>query len=155
VFIPFDDAGKTKYVKRTFLNLPDEVAQLGGRTLYDFDVDSKDAPFFVYRSTVLPFTGTVNPLHLKEITTDPNDQTTQGSMLLITTDASTQLYEVALFDQVNHIATLVRPLDIVNAANSFTYLNTTKPDSELRPLLRLDPAAGMTGDWDAALLDRV
>lgn len=155
VFIPFDDAGKTKYEKKTFLNVPDEVARLGGRTLYDFDVDSKDAPFFVYRSSVLPFTGTVNPLHLDEIKIDLNDlQTAQGSMLLITTDASTQLYEVGQFDQVNHIATLDRPLDIVNPANPFNYLNTIKPGSDLRPLLRLDPATGMTGDWDAALLDR-
>jgi hypothetical protein len=164
VFIPIDDgAGDTKYEKKAFLNVADEVARLGGQTLYDFDVDSKDAPFFVYRSTVTSLTGTVDPQHLDAIKIDGADtQTQQDSLLLITTAASTRLYQVVQFDQPNKIATLDRQLDLPNPANppnDVQYLNTTKPGSELRPLLRLDPTPGnappSTGDWDAALLDRV
>lgn len=163
VFIPFDDAGVTKYETKVFLNVPDEVARLGGQTLYDFDVDSTDAPFYVFRSTVTILKGTTNPLHLNEITVDGADNQTQpGSTLLITTDASTQSYKVGPFDQVNKIATLDRSLDVANPANppaQVLYLNTANAadttSSDLRPLLRLDPAAGKTGDWDASLLDRV
>lgn len=128
-----------------------------GQTLYEFDLESKDEEFFVYRASATSFVATVDPDDLNKVTLPPGDtETGQDTILLITTDKpAPSLYTVVDFDPDSGIAELDPALDVVDEDNPPLNVNYKVPESTgaaLRPLLRLNPAT--TGNWEAGFLNR-
>lgn len=152
--ISFDDNGPTKY---EIVVITGPGIERRGQTLHAFDVRSintNETKFFVYRAAGA-FAGTIgNPFALDELTIDFNDSSTRkDTVLLINTDAFTEVYTVADFDPAQMLATLDRPLNIANPALPVIYRVPDVTQAELRPLLSLNPLT--KGNWQAALLDRV
>ena len=151
IYLPFEENGKTKYHTELFSGTG-EVAR--GQTLYEFSLESKNAPFFVSRASETPFQGSMAAEATDQLILDSGDSNTQkGSPLLITTDRSTELYHVELFDPATKVATLDRILLVDDPIQPIKYRLARETGARLRPLLRLAPAT--SGNWDAALLDRV
>ena len=127
-----------------------------GEKLYEFNVESIDGDVFVYRTTAPVFTGTVDPTDLDTLEIDNLDAvTTDDTVLFITTDQSTSLYYVLMFDPATKIAILDRDLDVVDPTApppTVTYQVPETTNAQLLPLMDLDPQTN--GAWSAALLDR-
>jgi hypothetical protein len=127
-----------------------------GETVYGFDVQSIDDSAFVYAAAAALFTGDVDPNDLETIKIDPGDNvTTDQSILLVTTDVSTDLYYVTDFDGTTKLATLDRDLNVNDPTAPPKTVRYKVPDpttAKLLPLMRLTPATD--GKWNAALLDR-
>lgn len=152
--IPKRGGGKTVYQLET-------VAAAGvdrpGQTLYEFDLESKDEDFFVYRASATSFTAKVDPSDIKKVKIPITDLNTgKDTVLLITTNRpSTLLYTVAAFDSSMRVATLDRDLDVLDPTAPPATVNYQAPEltgASLRPLLHLTPAT--TGNWEAGLLNR-
>jgi hypothetical protein len=129
-----------------------------GQTLYEFNVESVDDAFFVYRAAASPFTAEVDADDLEFVTLpDTDTQTDIGSLLLITTDLpSTELYRVDGFDPNTHIAELDRELNVLDPTApppDVSYQVPETTSAQLLPMLHLDPLN--TGLWDANVLNRV
>jgi hypothetical protein len=127
--------------------------QFRGQTFHDFITPVVGEDLFVYKDATQPFTGTIpDATHLDEMEIDGADgETESGSILLITTDTSTKLYEVVSFDSGNDIATLDRDLEVADPTLSVDYKVPAEPSTaKIRPMLILD---AVSGNWDPALLD--
>lgn len=129
---------------------------LGTETLYEFDVFPTDDPS---NTTVFAplFTGNNIDVTLQRFTpagTDGSASTlTPGTPLLITTDASTQVYD-ASFDSNTGEIVLTQPLDVLNAGSpppTIDYHYPLPNQPRVVPLLHLDSTSG---DWPATLLGR-
>lgn len=137
--------------------IPDAGIPVGARRFHPFDTAGDKNDLLVYKSTLSPFTGHIDtPADLTQLTIDGGDgDTGNGSILLITTDASTRLYEVTAF--AAGIATLEPALDVSHPATppaTVKYQTPETPnsgDAFVRPTLRLDSTSN---GWDPALLDR-
>jgi hypothetical protein len=150
--IPFDASGSTKYQLQPVAS---PGIQRGGETLHEFNIESIDDALFVYRTSALQFSATVGPA-LDALTLDAGDtETNIDTILLITTDASTDLYKVIAFDAGTMVVELDRPIEVVDPTAPPATVMYQVPEltgARLVPLLRLNPAT--TGNWDAALLGR-
>jgi hypothetical protein len=124
-----------------------------GHVYYGFNRVPKDRPIFAFRADVAPFVGrvggTLDTMRLGESTTD------EKTKLLITTDTSTQLYEVlSVTTAVPRIATLDRPLDHSTPAVPLEYWIANENTAQWRARLIPDTADVNSGNWDAALLEQ-
>jgi hypothetical protein len=108
---------------------------------------------FVYKAATPQFTGTIpNTNNLDRIAIDAADtETGMGTVLLIDTDASTNLYEVVNFNSGTGIAILDRDLDVNDPTLPFAYNVPDPSGANIRPMLMLD---NTSGNWDPALLDK-
>lgn len=150
--IPVDDSGSTNYQLQSIAS---PGVEHGGETLHEFNLESIDEELFVYRAAALPFPATVDPTALETLTLDPGDAETDINtvVLLITTDASSELYLVIAFHPATRIVELDRPLNVFDPTAPPATVDYRVPESigaRLVPLLHLDPAT--TGNWDAAVL---
>jgi hypothetical protein len=155
VAIPKRGGGPTSYQLET-------IAAVGverrGQTLYEFNLESKDDDFFVYRASATSFTASIDDDDkLDEVTLPVADtETGEDSILLITTDKpDTALYTVVHFDPNTRIAVLDRDLEVSDPNSPPANISYKVPETTaaaLRPLLRLNPAT--TGNWEADLLNR-
>ena len=121
----------------------------GGETLYTFDVQSVDGPLFVVSPS--EFAGEVDAnsgdlLHLDATDSDTNADT---EFLIVTTDKSTRVYQVLVFDDVNMTVQLGTPLDLT-ADPDVTYRIVVPNGARVRPLLALTEA---NNSWSASLLE--
>ncbi|HEX6284099.1 MAG TPA: hypothetical protein VFZ71_04465, partial [Pyrinomonadaceae bacterium] len=127
--------------------------QFRGRTFYALTPNVVAEDLLVYKAATAPFTGTIpDTTQLDEMEIDATDNDTElGSFLLITTDTSTQLYEVVNFEDGTGIATLDRNLDVTDDTLPVDYKLPDESDAKIRPMLILNP--NTSGNWDAALLE--
>ena len=151
VAIPTEDAAPASGYQLRLVPAPVEHE---GETLYEFDVNSVDDDFFVYRSGGPAYAGTPDPNDLKFMTIDPNGPPTpQDTILLITTDMSIALYTVVDFDPNTGIAELDTAIIAADPNIPVAYqVPQTFTSARLRPFLHLDPLN--SGNWNAGLLDR-
>jgi hypothetical protein len=153
--IPTDSGGgSTKYELRTVVAAGVEFR---GKALYEFNLEAIDDLLFVYRISAPVLVGTVDATDLGTLEIDGADpDPDQFDLLLITTDASTLLYEVQDFDPITRVATLDRDLDVANPSTppaTVSYVAPETSNATVLPLLHLTPAT--TGNWQASVLDRV
>lgn len=128
-----------------------------GRALYEFNLEATEAPLYFYRTPVpgpAP-SAKVHSTPFEAIEIDAGDPLpAKGNVLLITIGTSTDLYVVKAADPNTHMVTLESPLDLGSpAATTVTYLAPQKSQALIRPMLHLAPLT--TGNWPAALLDRI
>jgi hypothetical protein len=149
--LPFDSGGLTGYRLEDITN---PGVEYRGQTLYEFNFESVDEEIFVYRAAAPVMTATVDPTALEIVTIDGSDTATGwNTLLLVTTDLSSELYSVVAFEAATRVAELDRPLEIMDPTApppTVTYRTPQSTGARLLPLMRLDPAT--TGAWDAALL---
>lgn len=114
-----------------------------GKALHEFPLNAVEAPLFVYRGSAPVRSAGFDPALPDQIALAAADPAPAGgSILLVTTNASTQLYGVADFDAATSIATLDRKLDVTDPAPAtVTYVTPQRCDALVRPMLRIDPAA--------------
>ncbi|MEO8519793.1 MAG: hypothetical protein ABI603_00435 [Acidobacteriota bacterium] len=137
--------------------IPDAGVAVGDQRYHAFDTGADQDDLVVFKSTLTPFTGdtdTTNaPPDLTLLTVDVSDNDTQnGTVLLITTDKNTAAYEVTGF--AAGVATLDRPLEVLTAATPPTAVAYQTPDlsgAALLPTLRLNATSNA---WDQSLLER-
>jgi hypothetical protein len=136
--------------------IPDAGIAVGERRFHAFSTPADADDLLVYKSTLTPLVGSIaTPANLKKLTIDAADGATgNGSVLLITTDANTKLYEVTAFNGGTGVATLDRDLEVTNPAAPPATVTYQTPDSSgavVRPTLRLNATSNA---WNPALLDR-
>lgn len=129
---------------------------VGERRFHTFDTAADADDLLVFKSTLTPLVGTVaTPADLTKLTIDAADAATQnGSVLLVTTDANTKLYEVTGFNAGTGVATLDRDLEVSNPAAppaTVTYQTPDLSGAVVRPTLRLNAASN---GWNPSLLER-
>lgn len=135
------------------------TAEQGGQELFAYDVRAIDGPVFVYPAAVGGTPSVVDPNALRRVVIDAaHAVTVNQTRLLVTTPNSTQTYLVTAFNSTTRIATLNRPLDVPNPAPATVDYRMPAPDPmpndrRIVPLLKLDPVT--SGNWDAAVLDRI
>ena len=127
--------------------------QFRGLTFHAFTPNLVGDDLLVYKAASAPFTGTIPDVtDLDEMEIDAGDNDTQdGSILLITTDNSTEIYEVVNFNAGTGIARLDRDLNVTDATLPVDYKLPDQSNAKVRPMLILDP--NTNGNWDAALLE--
>lgn len=132
----------------------------GGEVLFEYDARAVDDPIFVYPPAAAAATpSVVAPAALDTVVIAATHTVTPNvTRLLIATSLSTQTYLVTAFNTTTRVATLDRDLDVpaTPPATVDYWMPATAPipnDRRVVPLLRLDP--NTSGDWDAALLDRI
>jgi hypothetical protein len=147
VAIPFDDNGTVRYQLQNVIPPPITV---GGETLYAFNVPSVKETLYVSRAPVTVYASTA-AAPLNQLVLDPADNdTVPGSILLITTDKSTDVYEVMNPVNVTTVA-LDKPLDVNVVNTPLAYQAVEESGARLAPLMQLTAA---NNNWQASLLGR-
>lgn len=138
------DAGPGGTTEYRLRKVASPVLATSDMALHEFHVNATDAPLFVYRHGA-PVRSTIfNPaapatLALDAADPDPPD----GSLLLVTTNASTRLYPVSGFDPGKRRVTLGRALEVAEPApDTVTYVAPQRCHARVRPMLRIDAPPG-------------